>query len=522
MKKLFLVIVPLLLSLLATSCSTSNVPPPTPLAEKPPKEAKVKVKWSRKTGNGNGGLPIYNVSPTYANNTVFVPNQNGVAYGLSITDGKIIWKHDTGTILSSQPNTIANAVIFGSVKGVLTAVDQKDGKILWRTDAPSSIFSQPTIYSNHLYTHTHDGSVTSFDATNGSKVWNVTNNIPEITLPSDSSPIILNDTVMVGSAFGTVLGFTLESGDRTINLPVAIAHGSSPADKMVDITANPMLYGNYLIFAAFQGAIVALDKDTGKMLWAKKASIINNMAINNGVIFTAQANSELKAYDIQTGDTVWTQSTLEWRKITAPIYYKGLIVVADYQGFLHFFNSLNGDYLGRYKLTPKSDFFDYGISGQLVPTEKGILIEADSGTTYLVDAHSDRVIYENILGDYKVNRGKNVKVIYPLEQPKSGSIESSPKALPNKKVDSNQTSKNDTGSKSATATATNTKDIQNPANQEMINSTPVSNTSTKAEKNENTDSSIAEGIVTSNKVQPTPKGKNATIIIGDFSKGDSD
>ncbi|AJI56813.1 outer membrane assembly lipoprotein YfgL [Francisella philomiragia] len=519
MKKLFLLTTPLLLSLLVASCSESNVPPPTPLAEKPPKEAKVKVKWSRSTGNGNGGLPIYNVSPAYANDMVFVPNQNGMAYGLAITNGKIIWKHDTGTILSSQPSTIANAVIFGSTKGTLTAVDQKDGQILWRTDAPSSIFSQPTIYSNHLYTHTHDGSVTSFDATNGAKVWNVTNNIPEITLPSDSSPIILNDTVMVGSAFGTVLGFTLDNGDRTINLPIAIAHGSSPADKMVDITSNPMLYGNYLIFGAYQGAIVALDRDTGKMLWAKKASIINNMAINNGVIFTVQANSELKAYDIQTGDTVWTQNILEWRKITAPIYYKGLIVVADYQGYLHFFNSLNGDYLGRYKLTPRSDFFDYGISGQLVPTEKGILVEADSGTIYLVDAHSDRVIYENILGDYKVDRGQNVKVIYPLEQPRSAPMENTPKDLSSKEVDSDK-SKNNTGSAATTAAVVaeaNNTDISNSTNQNL----PSSSNSTNSEA-QNSNSSIAEGVVTSNNTTPIPKGKTATIIVGDFSKSGSD
>ncbi|WP_407877041.1 outer membrane protein assembly factor BamB [Francisella sciaenopsi] len=520
MKKLFLLTTPLLLSLLVASCSESNVPPPTPLAEKPPKEAKVKVKWSRSTGNGNGSLPIYNVSPAYANDMVFVPNQNGMAYGLAITNGKIIWKHDTGTTLSSQPSIIANAVIFGSIKGTLTAVDQKDGQILWRTDAPSSIFSQPTIYSNHLYTHTHDGSVTSFDATNGSKVWNVTNNIPEITLPSDSSPIILNDTVMVGSAFGTVLGFTLDNGDRTINLPIAIAHGSSPADKMVDITSNPMLYDNYLIFAAYQGAIVALDKDTGKMLWAKKASIINNMAINNGVIFTVQANSELKAYDIQTGDTVWTQSTLEWRKITAPIYYKGLIVVADFQGYLHFFNSLNGDYLGRYKLTPKSDFFDYGISGQLVPTEKGILVEADSGTTYLVDAHSDRVVYENILGDYKIDQGQNVEVIYPLEQPKAAPMEDTPKDLSGKEADSDK-SKNNISSVATTtaivADANDNTDISSSTNQKVTNAN--NNTNSEAQ---NPDSSIAEGVVTSNETSPTQKGKTATIIIGNFNKGDSD
>ncbi|MFV9973092.1 MAG: outer membrane protein assembly factor BamB [Francisella endosymbiont of Hyalomma asiaticum] len=418
MKKLLFITAHLLLSVLATSCSKSNVPPPTPLVDKPPRETYVKVIWKRKTGNGNGGLANYNVAPAYANNTIFVPNQNGMAYGLAITNGKIIWKNDTGTSLSAQPNTIANAVIFSSIKGTLTAIDGKDGQTLWRTDAPSSIFSQPTIYDNSIYLQTHDGSVSAFDARNGSKEWSVSNNIPEITLPSNSSPIVLNDTVMVGNAFGTVLGFTINSGDRTINILIAISHGSSPADKMVDITANPMLYDHYLIFAAYQGAIVALDKDNGKMLWAKKASIINNMAINNGVIFTTQDNSELKAYDIQTGDTVWTQDILKWRKITAPVYYKGLIVVADYQGYLHFFNSLNGEYLGIYKLTPKSDIFDYGISGQLVPTEKGIVIEADNGTTYLVDAYSDKVIYDSILSNYQFDKGNSVAQIYPLKQDK--------------------------------------------------------------------------------------------------------
>ncbi|ALB01283.1 outer membrane protein assembly factor BamB [Francisella persica ATCC VR-331] len=418
MKKLLFIMAPLLLSVLAASCSKSNVPPPTPLAKKPPRETYVKVIWKRKTGNGNAGLANYNVAPSYANDAIFVPNQNGMAYGLAITNGKIIWKNDTGTNLSAQPNTIANAVIFGSIKGTLTAIDGKDGQTLWRTDAPSSIFSQPTIYDNSIYLQTHDGSVSAFDARNGSKEWSVSNNIPEITLPSNSSPIVLNNTVMVGNAFGAVLGFTIKSGDRTINIPIAISHGSSPTDKMVDITSNPMLYDHYLIFAAYQGAIVALDKDNGKMLWAKKASIINNMAINNGVIFTTQDNSELKAYDIQTGDTVWTQDILKWRKITAPVYYKGLIVVADYQGYLHFFNSLNGEYLGRYKLTPKSDIFDYGISGQLVPTEKGIVIEADNGTIYLIDAYSGKVIYDSILSDYHVDKGKSIAQIYPLEQDK--------------------------------------------------------------------------------------------------------
>ncbi|MDE4953539.1 outer membrane protein assembly factor BamB, partial [Francisella tularensis subsp. holarctica] len=76
------------------------VPHPTPLAENPPRETFVKVIWKRKPGNGYGSLAIYNVAPAYANDTVFVPNKNGLDYAISFTNGKIIWKNDTGTNLS--------------------------------------------------------------------------------------------------------------------------------------------------------------------------------------------------------------------------------------------------------------------------------------------------------------------------------------------------------------------------------------------------------------------------------------
>ena len=413
MKKYSFGFVAILLAFLISSCSKSNVPPPTPLDKIAPKNTHVKVLWRTKTGNGNGGLGNYNVAPAYTNDTVFVPNQNGKVFALGVTNGKLIWERNTKTNLSAPANTIANAVIVSSIKGDLIALDTSNGSTLWHSHMPSSLFAQPTLFDSFIYTHTHDGSVTAFDAKDGSKRWGVTNNIPEIALPGNSSPIVLNNTAMIGSEFGSVLGFTVDEGDRTINIPVAIAKGSSPAEKMVDINANPMLYGDYLIFASYQGAIVALDKDNGRMLWAKKSSIINNVAINDNVIFTVQDDSSLKAFDIENGDTVWTNDTLKWRKLTAPIYYKGLIVVADYQGYLHFFNSLNGEYLGRKKLTAKSKIFNYGISANLVPTKKGIIVQAESGTTFLVDAYSDKVIYDTILSDYKTDRGTEIKHIYP-------------------------------------------------------------------------------------------------------------
>ena len=428
MKKYSFIFITILLVFLITSCSKSNVPPPTPLDKIPPQNVIVKVLWHKKVGNGNTKLGNYNVAPACKDDKVFVPNQNGRVYALNIVNGKVLWKRNMLTNLSSPAETIANAVILGSIKGDIMALDTNNGATLWHSYASSSIFTQPTVYDNDIYTHTHDGSVAAFDAKNGKKLWSVTNNIPEITLPGNSSPIILNNTVMIGSEFGTVLGFTVDEGDRTINIPIAIAKGSSPADKMVDISANPLLYGDYLIFATYQGAIVALNKDNGKMLWAKKSSVVNNIIINNHIIFTVQDDSLLKAFDVKTGDTVWTNDTLKWRKITAPIYYKGLIVVADYEGYLHFFNSLNGNYLGRYKLTPQSKIFDNGISAELIPTEKGIIVQSENGRVYLVDAYSNKVIYDNILSDYKVDKGSEINHISPTEKYKDRAIKAKSKA----------------------------------------------------------------------------------------------
>ena len=94
-------------------------------------------------------------------------------------------------------------------------------------------------------------------------------------------------------------------------------------------------------------------------------------------------------------------------------------MVADFEGYLHFFNSLNGNYLGRYKLTPESKIFNHGISAELIPTEKGIIVQSENGRVYLVDAYSDKVIYDSILSDYKVDKGTEIKDISPTAKYKN-------------------------------------------------------------------------------------------------------
>jgi outer membrane protein assembly factor BamB len=77
----------------------------------------------------------------------------------------------------------------------------------------------------------------------------------------------------------------------------------------------------------------------------------------------------------------------------------------------------------------------------MIPTDKGIIIEADSGTTYLVDAYSDKVLYDKILSDYKVDKGHSVDKIYPLSQDNSKATQKSTEPLATKQKDSKKANK---------------------------------------------------------------------------------
>ena len=416
-KNILKISLPLFTSLLLMSCSAkSNNFPPTPLQENQPKDVNIFIKWHQKTGNGDNGLLNYKLSPFVNNNTIYVPNENGQLFALNLKNGSIIWKKKIEGNISSQPNTIYNTVIFGTRQGQLYSLDSKNGQKLWEVNIPSSLVSQPSIYDNYIFLQTHDGSISKYRATTGFNLWSQTNIIPSLILNYNSSPLIINNNVMIGTSYGTLLGYMLDiDGSRTINIPIAIPKGESQAQRMVDITANPLIYHKFLVVASYQGALVVLNKDTGKIIWAKKSSVINNIAINNNIIYTTQSNSELIAFDIKNGQEIWKESILKYRKITAPTYYKGMIVVADYKGNIFFFNAKNGNYLGMKKIT-EGFVKNSGIKGQLIATQDGIVVEDNSGNVYLIKANSNKVKYKNILSDYKLNRGYQSNMIIKPEK----------------------------------------------------------------------------------------------------------
>src|ERR1051326_5196237 len=130
--------------------------------------------------------------------TVFIGSQKGELVALSLDNGKVYWKFDTGNPIGESSPAYSNGVVYiGDYGGWLNAVNASDGKKLWAHKANGEIKSSPVVigdisspaYSNGVvYIGDYGGWLNAVNASDGKKLWAHKAN-GEIK----SSPVVIGD-----------------------------------------------------------------------------------------------------------------------------------------------------------------------------------------------------------------------------------------------------------------------------------------------------------------------------------------
>ncbi len=82
-----------------------------------------------------------------------------------------------------------------------------------------------------------------------------------------SSPQVSQDAVIVGYASGKVIKLSLRSGRELWSQTITVPEGAFAIQRMTDIDADPVISGNKVFVATYQGKVAALDFGSGKILW---------------------------------------------------------------------------------------------------------------------------------------------------------------------------------------------------------------------------------------------------------------
>lgn len=335
------------------ACSTffdkDNTPAPTPLVDFT-QQVPVRTLWYTRTGVGANNHYL-KLMPAISGNAIFTSNQNGVVAANDIQTGKSLWQTNTGGALSGGAAVNADHVYVGGRDGDVYALNQSNGALVWKTQSSSEILAPAAASDGRVLVKTIDGRVTAFSTVDGHELWKYQETEPTLILRGSSAPQIARGAVIVGFENGDLVKLNLHNGREEWQRAIAEAQGLFAIQRMIDIDADPIIMGNRVYAATYQGHVAALDFSSGNELWSHDISSYAGIASDGRKVFVSDAKSHVWAFNANGGAVNWQQTKLEARTITGPALIGDYVVVGDAEGYLHWMSQQDGHFVARTRVS---------------------------------------------------------------------------------------------------------------------------------------------------------------------------
>ena len=341
-------------------------------------EAKFQIEklWSDRIGKGSDEQYL-KLTPTVIGEHLLVADRYGHLVATTLTSGKQEWEiHDKDVQYTGGPGGGDGLVLMGTGDGRLIAREADTGKVRWVAKVSSEVLAAPTAGSGVTVARTGDGRLYGLNSTTGAEMWVYERSVPTLTLRGVAPPVIDNDLVMAGFDNGRFAAVNLKSGKMVWESPLAIPTGRSDLERMVDVDAAPVVVGTVVYVSSFQGNVAALSITDGKILWTREISSYEELSVGDERVYVTDDKGSIWALEARTGKSVWKQEALANRFVTAAIFFQGHVVVADFEGYVHWLDAATGDFESRQQVTKDriiapainagSVLLSYSSTGQLV------------------------------------------------------------------------------------------------------------------------------------------------------------
>ncbi|MEZ4872526.1 MAG: PQQ-binding-like beta-propeller repeat protein [Bdellovibrionales bacterium] len=198
-------------------------------------------------------------TPMVHDGIVYFISGNNIAYALDITSGRQVWLYNrrSTTMLSirggSQPSVYKNQVLLGFNDGFLVSLDQKKGLMKWQKKLNSKkrftdIDARPIVLDDRIYVASFDEALYCLDANTGQQIWRYDEG-------GYAAVSIDEDRVYFSTTQYNIVALDKSSGKKIWNY--ASENG---------YLTQPQLYKSTVVVGESDGALLALDAQSGKKL----------------------------------------------------------------------------------------------------------------------------------------------------------------------------------------------------------------------------------------------------------------
>lgn len=310
---------------------------------------KVNPLWAVETGE----VPEYRHAQfplVIVDNKIYVVSAKGDVSVLAADTGKQQWSSSLNEVLTGGPGVGAGLIFVGTREAEVVAVNKDNGAEQWRQRISSEMLARPQVVDNLLIVQTVDGKLSALAADTGKSLWRYDHAAPKLTLRGTSDPVVIGDYVVAGFADGKLVKLNRSTGELQWETTIAVPRGRTDLERLVDIDGLFQISDEIIYVSSFQGGIAAVSLADGNVLWRRDMSSFVGLTIDPGQVYVSDVDGKVWALDSRTGATLWRQAKLEGRETSVPTTMGDNVVVADYEGFVHWLSKQDGQIVARQNL----------------------------------------------------------------------------------------------------------------------------------------------------------------------------
>jgi outer membrane protein assembly factor BamB len=196
--------------------------------------------------------------------------------------------------------------------------------------------SSPLVVNETVYIGSNDGNLYAINLRTGKQLWSF-NSQDSIV----SSPFFSNNTVYFGSHNGNI--YALRASNGTIKWIFS-------TEGLDFIDSSPIVFDNIVYFGSFDGKVYALDAQNGNKIWEYKTNgiVSSSPAVEANKVYIGSYDGYVYALDSKKGDLVWKFKT-NGEVLSSPIIYNDKLFIGSYDNKFYALNKNNGKKLWEFE-----------------------------------------------------------------------------------------------------------------------------------------------------------------------------
>lgn len=276
-----------------------------------------------------------------APNAILVGSYKGELIALAREDGHELWRAQLSSEILSEPAASAGVAVATTNDGRLYGVDLDTGAIKWMYESVQPVLtlrgtSAPVVKGDTVIAAFDSGKVYAFEMETGLIQWEQRVAIPkgkselERIVDIDGTPWLAGELLYVVSYQGRLMAFAAASGRplwaeeaSSVQGPTADfsqVYIAGEQDKVQAFSAGtgalawenndllrrklspPVVWGDYLVVADYEGYLHLLERDTGAIVGRERADgdgVRARMLVDGDLLYVLGSGGELSAWRYQ-------------------------------------------------------------------------------------------------------------------------------------------------------------------------------------------------------------------------------